>query len=178
MLQFLEDHENAFMNIEYVLRSNPMTGATTTLCTDEGKRRLFVTNFTHPDHTAEMIDSVEATTTTWDAMVNALRRRIAKRRIRDLKTASVHAKQAIVEPSPSPIDVPDSAFSMDALINHLSTASPTQFEALINALSTDWHVGIKLWKSLTDKLRKQVAATCRQNMSSDSGEETGNPKPF
>ena len=62
------------MNIDYVLKHQRLSGTYSdgSLYTDNGKRRLFVQNFTVPDLTAELIDTVESTTDTWDAMVDSL----------------------------------------------------------------------------------------------------------
>ena len=81
MLQFLEDYEAAFMNIEYVMKRQQAYSHThgSDLYTDDGKRRLFAQNFMVPDLTDHLIDNVEACTDNWNDMVNALRRRLAKR---------------------------------------------------------------------------------------------------
>ena len=54
MLQFLEDYESAFLNIEYVLCHKCMTGDTsqTDIYTDEGKRQIFITNFSQAQSVA------------------------------------------------------------------------------------------------------------------------------
>ena len=74
MIQFLEDYESAFMNIDYVMRRKPLTSSykSNSLYTDDGKRRLFVQNFTVPDLTAELIESVENSTESWEALVDQL----------------------------------------------------------------------------------------------------------
>ena len=76
----MEDHESAQMNIECVLRTDPRTGRAldgATLCTDKGKRKTFVHNFTCPGLTSELIESVEVATSTWEEMVNELRHTLA-----------------------------------------------------------------------------------------------------
>ena len=82
-LQFLEDYENAFMNIDYVLKHQWLSGTYSdgSLYTNNGKQHLFVQNFTVPDLTAELIDTIENTTDTWDAMVDSLHQCLAKRTI-------------------------------------------------------------------------------------------------
>ena len=67
-IQFLEDYESDFLNIEFVMRTNNISDSTS-LYTDDGKRRLFVQQFSVPNLTADLIDTVESTTETWEAMV-------------------------------------------------------------------------------------------------------------
>ena len=90
MQQFLEDYENAFMNIEYVMNKQMKSQSNyNALYTDDGKRSLFIQNFTVPDLTDILIESVESVTDTWYAMVDELRRSIARR-----MANSVHYSQS------------------------------------------------------------------------------------
>jgi hypothetical protein len=148
MISFLEDYETAFMNIEYVMRRKPITGSheSRSLYTDDGKRRLFIQNFTVPDLTAELIESVENNTETWDAMVDQLRRRLARRTIHSNDVARRKAHYALGQNQLNDLDLSTPA-SIMATMN-----SP----AFINALSLDWKVGYQLWKNLTDELKKKV----------------------
>ena len=68
-LGFLEDYENAFINIDAV--------SPTELYTDEGKCHNFITNFSLINHTADMADDSVAQTTTWDELASYLRRKLA-----------------------------------------------------------------------------------------------------
>ncbi len=89
-IQFLEDYESAFMNIEYVLRTQPFTTAHQRpyLYTNEGKRNLFVQNFTVIGLTAELIESVDSVTSTWEGMVDDLHKCLAHRTIHDQTLAA------------------------------------------------------------------------------------------
>src|SRR5210317_2103902 len=78
MLQFVEDFEKAFTNIDAVCEGNPeMAQKNFGLYTDQGKRELFISKFSAGPGTMDMIEAVESTTTTWPDMVDALRQRIA-----------------------------------------------------------------------------------------------------
>ena len=93
-LQFVEDHESACINIEYVIRTNPRTGRAldgATLCTDKGKRNTFAHSFTCPGLTSELIESVEVATSTWEEMVNELCHRLACRSIHDKNFENLNA---------------------------------------------------------------------------------------
>ena len=74
------------------MRRKPLNGShvSQSLCTDDGKRRLFIQNFTAPDLTAELIESVENSSSSWDAMVDQLCRRLIRRTIH--ATAVVRGK--------------------------------------------------------------------------------------
>src|SRR5210317_352536 len=78
MLQFVEDFETAFTNIDAVCEGNPeMTQWNVGLYTDQNKRELFISKFSAGPGTMDMIEAVESTTTTWPDMVDSLRQRIA-----------------------------------------------------------------------------------------------------
>ena len=160
MLQFLEDYENAFMNIEYVMQRQQMSGKHSggALHTDDGKRRLFVQNFTVPDLTDNLIENVESTTDTWDAMVDELRRRLAKRNAHSVDVAKRRAHNMVSEQ----MEEENTDIALTNHINHTNFQTPdiqlndSSINALINTLNTDWKVGYKLWKNLTQQLQKQV----------------------
>jgi len=172
MLQFLEDYESAFMNIEHVMSSKPSSEGITGLYTDQGKRNLFVQNFTVPDLTAELIESVEATTETWDDMVNELRHRLAKRTISAKQEGKRKAHMTLQEESNTIVP----SFSQSQhLVNNTSLdlsnidLSDNHLDAYVHAVSQDWNVGYKLWQKLTEELKKKIMDTRRQHLSPDSG---------
>src|SRR5210317_55901 len=79
MLQFVEDFETAFTNIDAVCEGNPeMTQQNVGLYIDQGKRELFISKFSARPGTMDMIEAMESTSTTWPDMVDALRQRIAQ----------------------------------------------------------------------------------------------------
>src|SRR5210317_1774080 len=79
MLQFVEDFETAFTNIDAVCEGNPeMAQRNVGLYTDQGKREIFICKFSTDPGTMDMIEAMESTTTTWPDMVDALRQRIAR----------------------------------------------------------------------------------------------------
>src|SRR5210317_2064627 len=74
MLQFVEDFETAFTNIDAVCEGNPeMAQRNVGLYMDQGKRELFISKFSAGPETMDMNEAVESTTTTWPDMVDALR---------------------------------------------------------------------------------------------------------
>src|SRR5210317_2018530 len=80
MLQFVEDFETAFTNIDAVCEGNPeMAQWNVGLYTNQSKRELFISKFSAGPGTMDMIEAVESTTTTWSDMVDTLRQRIAQR---------------------------------------------------------------------------------------------------
>src|SRR5210317_2131357 len=80
MLQFVEDFETAFTNINAVCEGNPeMAQKNVGLYSDQCKRKLFISKFSAGPGTMDMIVAMESTTTTWPDMVDALRQRIARR---------------------------------------------------------------------------------------------------
>ena len=70
-LEFLEDYETAFVNIEAV---SPMP-----LYSDEGKRQTFLANFSLINHTAEIIDILSSQTSTWEELTSSLHSKLACR---------------------------------------------------------------------------------------------------
>ena len=173
-IKFLEAYETAFMNIDYVLRRKRLNGdhRCDGYYTDDGKRRLFVQNFSVINHTADLIDNVVNNTETWDAMVDDLRRRLARRDYLAKTTARHQAHQTIsyeslVQDTPTPIveGISDTTPSMsdDAYINLFT--SP----AFINALSQDWKVGYPLWQQLPQRIKDDIITIRKQHLPLDSG---------
>src|SRR5210317_1824767 len=79
MIQFVEDFETAFTNIDAVYEGNPeMAQRNVGLYTDQDKRDLFISKFSANPGTMDMIEAVESTTTTWPNVVDTLRQRIAQ----------------------------------------------------------------------------------------------------
>ena len=64
-LQFLEDKESAFTNLEKI--------STTSIYTDIGKRMLFITKFSFLGDTADLTDNVHGRTNTWTEFAIELR---------------------------------------------------------------------------------------------------------
>src|SRR5210317_100060 len=92
MLQFVEDFESAFINIDTVCEGNPeMAQWNVGLYTDQGKRELFISKFSAGPGTMDMIEAVESTTTTWHDIVDALRQRIAQHIGTQQQVATKHA---------------------------------------------------------------------------------------
>ena len=118
MIQFLEDYEDAFMNMEYVMwrKSHHDSNTSKSLYTDDGKRRLFIQNFTVPDLTAELIESVENNTQTWEALVDQLFCRLSRRTIHAKDIAYIKAHQSIMEP---PMDIKSSICHMKLFLTML-----------------------------------------------------------
>ena len=147
MIKFLEDYESAFLNIEYVLRHKRLSGDhdCPDLYTDEGKQRLFVQNFSVPDLTADLIDSVESTTESWDAMIDSLRRRLANHSAHSKTVAKRNPHLSTIDDflelhAPSLRTFSSPSVSPTFTLTEDMVASP----AFINALSSDWRIGYKL----------------------------------
>ena len=167
MLQFLEDYENAFMNIEYVMQRQQgyLEGDAVALHTDNGKRRLFIQNFHVPDLTDNLIENVEHNTDTWDAMVDDLRRRLAKRNHHALEDARGRAHQAVTAydedyNDETPTSQPEISASIFQALNH---------PAFINALNSDWRVGYELWKKLPRQIQEQITGLRDEHFPQNSG---------
>ena len=136
------------------------------------KRRLFVQNFTVPDLTDNLIENVESTTDTWDAMVDELRRRLAKRNAHSVDVAKRRAHNMVSEQIEE-----EETTDMD-LTNHINQTNfqtsdiqlnDSSINALINTLNTDWKVGYKLWKNLTQQLQKQITDVRNTHLPPNSG---------
>ena len=56
-LQFLEDKESVFTNLEKI--------SMTSMYTDMGKRMLFIAKFSYPEDTADLANNVHGRTNTW-----------------------------------------------------------------------------------------------------------------
>ena len=145
------------MNIEYVLRTNPRTGRAldgATLYTDKGKQNTFAHNFACPGLTSELIESAEVATSTWEEMVNELCHRLACRSIHDKNFANsnAHLVNHDLDTSAGQVNNAQLMISPPMMIN----AVQQDVTFFVNALSSDWHVGVKLWKELGDKLFQEV----------------------
>ena len=196
MMQFLEDYEEAFMNMENVMQRkhqhNPNESCS--LYTDDRKRRLFIQNFTVPDLTATLIENVESSTQTWEALVDQLRRRIARRTIHATDAASRRANQALVGTPPSDqstqrkvnqayVETPhgyQGQYMPTELIpsynlDDFDLSTPRTIMAAVNspafvcALSADWKVGFELWRRLTSELKSQLSDVRDQHLPPNSG---------
>ena len=168
MLKFVEGYETAFMNIDYVLRDHPileddgipMQG----FYTDAGKRQTFVQNFSLNDATITMIESVEATTSTWQEMVDALQQRLAKRVNHNRRAAKHLAHHAQVNAlqqhqiSPSPVQAAQ-AF--------LANATSSNIDVFVNTMMQVWRVGSKLWSSLNHEMKSSIMDARHEAMNAD-----------
>ena len=152
MIQFLEDYESAFMNIEYVMRSKPLTAGSQGFYTGDGKHCIFVQNFTVPDLTSELIESVEATTVTWDAMVDKLCHCIVKQTVVAQNVARRKAHMASIEANRDNPEVDNhiSHFNVNRFEFSDSSFSDDDITSFINMISQNWKVGYKLWQQFTD----------------------------
>ena len=89
---------------------------------------------------------MESTTDTWDAMVDELRRRLAKRNAHSVDVAKKRAHNMASE------QMEEETSAMD-LTNHINQTNfqtsdiqlhDSSINALIDTLNTDWKVGYKL----------------------------------
>src|SRR5210317_1828386 len=102
MLQFVEDFETAFTNIDAVCKGNPeMAQLNVGLYMDKGKRELFISKFSAGPGTMYMIEAVESTTTTWPDMVDAMRKRITLHIGTQQQVATKHAHLVQGEENPN-----------------------------------------------------------------------------
>src|SRR5210317_1922398 len=105
MLQFVEDFETAFTNIDAVCEGNPeMAQQNVGLYNDQGKRELFISKFSAGPGTMDMIEAMKSTTTTWPDMVDAFRQQIARRigTQQQVTTKCVHLFQEDEDPNNNP----------------------------------------------------------------------------
>ena len=163
MLQFVEDYEVAFSNIEYVKRKQQLSGRPTgeALHTDEGKRSIFVRNFTVVDLTDTLIENVEAVTNTWDSMVDELRRRLAKRNSQvasRIKAKAHHTTRAVTEEHG--VSLPQTTRELDY---------QSMLTSFVQALNADWKVGYQLWKNLPKELQQELTKVRHQCLPMESG---------
>ena len=123
------------MNIEIVTKCHNLDGTSSNsaLHTDQGKCHLFVQNFSVPDVTSELIDSVEANTTTWAAMVSSQYNSANDARGRAHQTISDILEPIVEEPTPSIVNMITST-----ALEHLAAVD---YDTLVYALSTDWKDG-------------------------------------
>ena len=166
----MEDCESAHMNIEHVLRTNPHSGRTldgAALCTDKGKRNTFVHDFALPGIASELIESIETATDTWEEMVSELHQRLARRSVHDKNFASsnAHLVNQEVDGIVAQMDNTQLVLTPTMMIN----AVQHDLVSFVNALSSDWHVGVKLWKALGDRLRQDVSTVRNEHSPLASG---------
>ena len=127
-LGFLEQYETAFINID--------SASDSLLFSDEGKRTLFLTNFSCIGHTTELVDILQSTTNTWDGLIKSLRRKMALR-----------GSQAKHE---------GKCFAHTTVATNGSSINP-YVAVFVNAVKTqDYNVGQALWASLNEEQRAQV----------------------
>ena len=163
MLQYLEDVEDAFLNIDYVLKDEPeyVDAKEGTLYSDSAKRTTFVTYFSVPGLTADLIDTVEQNTRTWDEMTSSLRKRLARRTTNAQITARRRAHLVSQ-------DLADHG-TLPSLAPSVPQALSTVQDACINALGQEWKIGQELWNRLPSDLRNQVLDHRRRHLPLDSG---------
>ena len=131
--------------------------------TNHGKWQLFIQNFMVPDLTDHLIENVDVSTDTWPAMVDELRRRLAKRQHHAIDIAKRKAHQVIsdYEPMESPQPMLESDFS--------SIYTSLQQPSFIHALSSDWHVRYELWKHIPKEFQDKLTSICQEHLPSNSG---------
>ena len=135
MLKFLEDYDNAFINIDYATRGHSKKERNL-IFTDNGKRETFVHNFCIPGLTTDLIEDVEQNTSTWDDMVFSLQRRLARR----ISYSQNHA------------------YSVSGIREGLTSE---EFQRLTSNIrpglkAQEWKIGSKLLKGLSKDLIKQI----------------------
>ena len=116
----------------------------------QGQRNAFVHDFTLPGITSELIESVETATDTWEEMVSELRHRLAKRSIHDKNFASsnAHLMNQEVDGIVAQVNNTQLVLTPPMMMN----AVQHDLVSFVNALSSDWHVRVELWKALGDRL--------------------------
>ena len=140
------------------MRTNNISESTS-LYSDDGKHHLFVHQFSVTNLTADLIDTVESTTETWEAMVDSLRHRLARRSIhsqRSIQRNAHHTSASLPDPTP-PHEVIHAIY--------MAFQSP----AFVNALQADRSVGYELWKVLPADLQKQIVELRNQHFPLGSG---------
>src|SRR5210317_1128720 len=181
MLQFVEDFETAFTNIDAVCAGNPeMAQKNVGLYTDQGKRELFISKFSTGPGTMDMIEAVESTTTTWPDMVDALRQRIARRigTQQQVATKRAHLVQEEENPNNNPPISRSVVNSMEtgekpettALVNSfLSTMDGPSIMSFVYSVAQDWNVGNQLWPHLPQQVKDQIIAIRKEQRPAHSG---------
>ena len=128
------------------------------------KRQTFGQTFLLNDATITMIESVEASTSTWQEMVDALRQRLAKCINNDRRAAKHLAHHAQVNAlqqhqiSPSPVQAAQ-AF--------LANATSSDIDVFVNTMMQDWRVGGKLWSSLNHEMKSSIMDARHEAMNTD-----------
>ena len=181
------------MNIEYVTHKQikPQSNYNA-LYTDDGKRSLFIQNFTVPDLTDILIESVESVTDTWYAMVDELRRRIARRMANSVHYSQSNAYnlQKVKHPTtcitnPGSQIEPRIPFDNYDSISNSSVLQLFLNPEFINLINSNPQLGFQMWKRLPHPLKMQLSRNTIINLSQDSGGNSNhndkdlstNPKP-
>src|SRR5210317_274479 len=184
MLQFVEDFETAFTNIDAVCEGNPeMAQKNVGLYTDQGKRELFISNFSAGPGTMDMIEAVESTTTTWPDMVDALRQRIAQRIGTQQQVATKHAH--LVQGEENSNNNPPISWSVvnsmergetpeTTVLVHsfLTTMDGPSIMSFVYSMAQDWNVGNQLWPHLPQQVKDQIIAIRKEQRPTYSGGES------
>src|SRR5210317_138662 len=181
MLQFVEDFETAFTNIDAVCAGNPeMAQQNVGLYTNQGKRELFISKFSTGPGTMDMIEALESTTTTWPDMVDALRQWIARRIGTQQQVATKHAHlvQEDKDPNNNPPISCNVVNSMQrgekpettALVNSfLSTMDGPSIMSFVYSVAQDWIIGNQLWPHLPQQVKDQIIAIRKEQRPAYSG---------
>ena len=98
---------------------------------------MFVQNFSIPDVTSELIDSVEANTTTWEAMVSSLCHRLVRRHYNSIKDAHGCAHQTISDVLELIVEEPTTSMMNKTTSTALAHLGAVDYDSLVHALSTD-----------------------------------------
>ena len=186
MMKYLEDCDDAFLNIDYMLKDQPEYRNCTdgTMYSNATKRSTFITYFTVPDLTADLIDNVADNTTTWDEMATSLRKRIARRmdnaRLANKRRAHTLSSDLSAYDSSSLQSVAPAI--EPASVNSVTQALSVLQDVCVNALGQEWRIGSDLWQKLTPELHKKILDLCHQHLPLASGGVTAShhkesPKP-
>src|SRR5210317_909669 len=181
MIQFVEDFETAFTNIDAVYEGNPeMAQRNVGLYTDQDKRDLFISKFSADPGTMDMIEAMESTTTTWPDMVDALRQRIARHigTQQQVATKRAHLVQEEDNPNNNPPISRNVVNSMQrgktpeqTVLVHsfLATIDNQGIMSFIYSVAQDWNVGNQLWPHLPQQVKDQIIAIRKEQRPAYSG---------
>src|SRR5210317_1017931 len=168
MLQFVEDFETAFTNIDAVCKGNPeMAQRNVGLYTDQDKRELFISKFSAGPGSMDMIEAMESTTTTWPDIVDALRQRIAWHigTQQQVATKRAHLVQGEENPNNSPPiswnvvnsmrrgETPETTVLVHSFLTTMDNPSIMSFTY---SMAQDWNVGNQLWPHLPQQVKDQI----------------------
>src|SRR5210317_1706288 len=181
MLQFVEDFETAFTNIDTVCEGNPeMAQQNVGLYTNKGKRELFISKFSAGPGTMDMIEAVESTTTTWPDMVDALRHRIARHigTQQQVATKRAHLLQEEDDPNNNPpisrsvVNSMETGEKPETTVlgnSFLSTMDGPSIMSFVYSVAQDWIVGNQLWPHLPQQVKDQIIAIRKEQRPAYSG---------